>query len=115
MYQLEQQFDRQREYVNRIETGRLNGSLEVSYEGLLETAELISIDARSMVTGQEDALAGFRESVARRFNALQLSGAVSAIYLYDQEAQLSGFWGIKYLFPAQKFSRLLKQSDLCGS
>ena len=108
MYQLEQQFDRQREYVNRIEIGRLNGSLEVSYERLLETAELISIDARSMVAGQEDALAGFRESVARRFNALQLSGAVSAIYLYDQEAQLSGFWGDKISVPGSEIQQVIE-------
>ncbi|WP_261842087.1 bifunctional diguanylate cyclase/phosphodiesterase [Aliamphritea ceti] len=107
MYQLEQQFSRQREHVNRAEVGRLNGSLDVSYERLLETAELISIDARSLNAEQDDALAGFRTSIERRFNALQLSGSVNSIYLYDQREELISFWGDKVSVPESYIQQVI--------
>ncbi|WP_428036908.1 EAL domain-containing protein [Amphritea sp.] len=92
--QLNEQFRRQREQINTSEIARLDGSVEASYQRLLEAAELLPL----IDSSQDQAitpLARLSQTINLKFDAFQLTGSVNAAYLYDSQARMVGFWGEK--------------------
>ncbi|WP_299199384.1 EAL domain-containing protein [uncultured Amphritea sp.] len=92
--QLNEQFRQQREQINASEIARLDGSVEASYQRLLEAAELLPlIDTRQ--DNDLTPLARLSQTINLKFDAFQLTGSVNAAYLYDSQARMVGFWGEK--------------------
>ena len=92
--QLNDQFRQQRMQINASEIARLDGSVEASYQRLLEAAELLPL-----MDDDQDSdippLSRLRQAISLKFDAFQLTGSVNAAYLYDSEAHMVGFWGEK--------------------
>lgn len=99
LYQLEYQFQQQRQQINSAEISRLNGSIESSYQRLLEAAELLPLVDTSHSADYISPLAKLSQSINLKFDAFQLTGSVNAAYLYDSEARMVGFWGDKIHIP----------------
>lgn len=92
--QLNEQFRQQREQINASEVARLDGSVEASYQRLLEAAELLPLIDTSPVHDMTP-LARLSQTINLKFDAFQLTGSVNAAYLYDSQARMVGFWGEK--------------------
>ncbi|WP_432470571.1 EAL domain-containing protein [Amphritea sp. HPY] len=99
LYQLEYQFQQQRQQINSAEIARLNGSIEASYQRLLEAAELLPLVDTSQSADYISPLAKLSQTINLKFDAFQLNGSVNAAYLYDGEARMVGFWGDKIHIP----------------
>lgn len=89
--QLDEQFHLQREQINQSEVARLEGSVEASYQRLLEVAELLPLIESPQ--GDLSPLEQLKKMISLKFDAFQLTGSVNAAYLYDNQAQVVGFWG----------------------
>ena len=98
--QLEEQFKLQRQKINNAEIARLNGSVEASYQRLLEAAELLPLIDISQTDEYISPLVQLSQTINLKFDAFQLGGSVNAAYLYDDEARMVGFWGNKVHIPA---------------
>lgn len=106
LYQLESQFELQRQQVNSAELARLNGSVQASYQRLLEVAELLPLMDSGLADAGLSPLEKLTRSISQKFTAFQLTGSVNAAYLYDGDAQLVGFWGDKVHIPAAEISEV---------
>ncbi|WP_290700748.1 EAL domain-containing protein [Amphritea sp.] len=93
--QLNDQFKLQRKQINTAEVARLNGSVEASYQRLLEAAELLPLIDTSQHEDYIIPLARLSQAISLKFDAFQLTGSVNAAYLYDSHARMVGFWGEK--------------------
>jgi diguanylate cyclase (GGDEF)-like protein/PAS domain S-box-containing protein len=93
--QLNDQFKLQRKQINTAEVARLNGSVEASYQRLLEAAELLPLIDTSLHEDYIIPLTRLSQAISLKFDAFQLTGSVNAAYLYDSHARMVGFWGEK--------------------
>lgn len=104
--QLNEQFRLQREQINLSEVARLDGSVESSYQRLLEVAEVLPlIDSRSGEQGVVP-LVELAKMINLKFDAFQLTGSVNAAYLFDGEARMVGFWGERVNIQADDIRRV---------
>ena len=98
--QLHKQFLVQRQQINNAEIARLNGSVEASYQRLLEAAQLLPLIDTSLNDEEYiSPLVQLSQTISLKFDAFQLTGSVNAAYLYDNEARMVGFWGDKVRIP----------------
>lgn len=91
--QLNDQFKLQREQINLSEVARLDGSVDASYQRLLEVAELLPLIDSRRQEYYSDPLAQLTELINLKFDAFQLTGSVNAAYLFDSQARTIGMWG----------------------
>ncbi len=98
--QLKTQFKQQRQQINNAEIARLNGSVEASYQRLLEAAELLPLIDTTHTTDYVNPLTKLSQTMNLKFDAFELTGSVNAAYLYDSRARMVGFWGAKIHIPA---------------
>ncbi len=104
--QLNDQFKLQRKQINAAEVARLNGSVEASYQRLLEAAELLPLIDISQDQDSVTPLARLSRGISLKFDAYQLTGSVNAAYLYDSHARMVGFWGEKVHVKEQEIQQV---------
>ncbi|WP_296063229.1 EAL domain-containing protein [uncultured Amphritea sp.] len=119
---LNEQFRQQRQQINKSEIARLDGSVEASYQRLLEAAELLPLIDTSQEDNYITPLARLSQTINLKFDSFQLTGSVNAAYLYDSKARMVGFWGekvhiseadIQQVFDSERPLRKLICTSIC--